>query len=118
MLDLDVRNEYWKNILCMKQYLLIFLFIPWLFACDSLTNDEVKALKCELWRDSGGELNRQIYRDLTGKSKCITTNDFGEMLTIKGSKSISLPCDPKEQESFLQEVNLICDSLLNQKISE
>ena len=118
MLDLDVRNAVWKNIRCMKQYLLIFLFMPWLFACDSLTDSEVKALKCELWRNSGGVLNRQIYRDLTGKSKCITTNDFGEMLIIKGSKSMPLPCDLKEQESFLREVNLICDSLLNQKISE
>ena len=118
MLGFDVGNAVWKNIGWMKQYLLIFLFIPWLFACDGLTDNEVKALKCELWRDSGSVLNRQIYRDLTGKSKCITTKDFGEMLAIKGSKGIAMPCDPKEQESFLQEVNSMCDSLLNKKISD
>ena len=92
--------------------------MPWLLACDSLTDKEVKALKCELWRDKGGVLNRQIYRDLTGKSKCIETNNFGEVLAKKGSKGMSIPCDPKEQESLLQEVNSICDSLLNQKISD
>ena len=102
---------------CMKQFLLLFLLIPWLCACDRLSDTEVKALKCELWRDNGGGLNRQIYRDLIGKTKCITTNNFGEMLTIKGSKGIPIQCDPKEQKSFLQEVNSICDALLNQKAS-
>ena len=102
----------------MKQYLLLFFLMPWLFACESLTDNEVKALKCELWRESGSVLNRQIYRDLTGKSECITTSDFGEMLAIKGSKRISIPCDPKQQKFFLQEVNLICDALLNLKIAD
>lgn len=86
-------------------------------ACDRLNVTEVKAIKCELWRENGGALNRQIHRDLTGKTKCITTNDFGEMLTIKGSKGIPIQCDPKEQKSFLQEVNSICDALLSQKAS-
>ena len=97
----------------MKQFLLLFLFIPWLYACDRLSDTEVKALQCELWRENGGALNRQIYRDLTGKNKCITTNDFGEILTIKGSKGIPIQCDPKEQKLFLQEVNSICDALLS-----
>ena len=95
----------------MKQFLLLFLFIPWLYACDRLSDTEVKALKCEFWRENGGALNRQIYKDITGKNKCITTNDFGEILTIKGSKGIPIQCDPKEQNSLLQEVNSICDTL-------
>lgn len=102
----------------MKKMLLLFLLIPWLSACDRLSDTEIKSLKCELWRDNGSVLDRQIYRDLTGKTKCITTNDFKEMLAIKGSKGISTPCDPKEQKSFLQEVNSICDALLNQTISD
>jgi len=96
----------------VKQFLLLLLLMPSLCACDRLSDTEVKALKCELWRENGGILNRQIYRDLTGKNKCITTNDFGEMLAIKGSKGVPVQCNPKEQKSFLQEVNLICDVLL------
>ena len=99
----------------MKKDLLPFLLIPWLFGCDRLSDDEVKALKCELWRDHGGTLNQQIYRDITGKDECITTNDFGEILSNKSRKGIFAPCNPNEQKTFLQEVNSICDALLNQK---
>lgn len=102
----------------MKHRLLPFLFIPLLFACNRLSDTEIKALKCELWRDNGGILNRQIYSELTGKIKCITTNDFGEILAIKGSKRISIPCDPSEQKFFIEEVNSICDTLLNPKVSD
>ena len=113
ILVFGVKHENRRHSSGMKQSLLLFLLIPWLCACDRLSDTEVKALRCELWRENGGVLNRQIYRDLTGKNKCITTNNFGEMLSIKGSKGISIPCDPKEHKSFLQEVNSICDALLS-----
>ena len=113
------RCQIWKpgHSSGMKQFLLLSLLLPWLCACDRLSDAEVKAIKCELWRENGGALNHQIYRDLAGKTKCITTNNSGEMLTIKGSKGIPIQCDLKEQKSFLQEVNSICDALLSQKAS-
>ena len=42
----------------MKEFLLLFLLIPWLCACDRLSDTEIKALKRELWRENGGALNR------------------------------------------------------------
>ena len=109
---LEIKKRF---IVRLKQYLLPFLLLPWLFGCDRLSDNGVKALKCKLWRDRGGTLNQQIYRDLTGKDKCIVTNNFGEMLSIKARKGISIPCNPNEQKSLLHEVNSICDAFLNQK---
>ena len=115
-LGFGIRNKR-KNIIHVKNFLVLFL-LPCLYGCDRLTDNEVKALKCELWRESGGVLNQQIYRDIAKKSKCVMTNDFGESLAIKARKGISMPCDPEEQDALLLEVNSICDSLLNQKQSE
>ena len=112
-----IRNKSRKTIVHVKRSLVIFL-LPCLYGCDRLTHNEVKALKCELWREGGGVLNQQIYRDIAKKNKCVMTNDFGESLAIKGRKGISMPCDPEEQDALLLEVNSICDSLLNQNQSE
>jgi len=112
-----LRNKSRKTIVHVKRFLVLFL-LSCLYGCDRLTDNEVKALKCELWRERGGALNQQIYRDITKKNKCVITNDFGERLAIKGRKGISMPCDPKEQDALLLEVNSICDSLLNQNQSE
>ena len=65
------------------------------------------------FRESGGVLNRQIYRYITEKIKCVIKNDYRESLAIKGRKGIYMPCNPEEQDALLLEVNLICDSLLN-----
>ena len=98
----------------MKKFLTLVLSIPCLLGCDRLSGNELKALKCELWRQNGGALNKQIYKDITNKSKCVVTNDFRDILALQGRKDISMPCDPNEQDSLLQEVNSICDSLLDQ----
>ena len=97
----------------MRKCLTLVFLIPCLFGCDRLSDDEVKALKCKLWRQDGGVLNKQIYKDITNKNKCVITNDFRESLALQGRKFISIPCDPNEQESLLQEVNSICDTLLD-----
>ena len=55
-------------------------------------------------------LIRQIYRDITGKTKCITTKDFGEILAIKGNKGIPIHWNQEEQKSFLQKLNTIYDT--------
>ena len=101
-----------------KKILALVFLIPCLFGCDRLSDDEVKALKCELWRQDGGVLNKQIYKDITNKNGCVITNDYGETLALQGRKGISMPCDPNEQDSLLQELNSICDALLNQNQSE
>ena len=98
----------------MRKCLTLVFLIPFLFGCDRLSDDEVKALKCELWRQDGGVLNKKIYKDITNKNKCVITNDFRETLTLQGRKFTSMPCDPNEQDSLLQEVNSICDALLDQ----
>ena len=102
----------------MKKFLTLVLSILSLFGCDRLSGNEVKALKCELWRQKGGVLNKQIYKDITNKNGCVITNDLGETLALQGRKGISMPCDPNEQDSLLQEVNSICDALLNQNQTE
>ena len=112
-----IRNKNRSAVVRVKRFLALFLLLC-LCGCDRLTDNEFKALKCELWRESGGVLNQQIYRDITNKNKCVITNDFRESLAIKGRKGISMPCDPEEQDALLLEVNLICDSLLNQNQSE
>ena len=62
-LGFGIRNKR-KNIIHVKNFLVLFL-LPCLYGYDRLTDNEVKALKCELWRESGGVLNQQIYRDIT-----------------------------------------------------
>ena len=99
----------------MKKFLALVFLIFCLFGYDRLSDDEVKAIKCELWRQDGGVLNKQIYKDITNKNKCVITNDIRETLALQGSKGITQPCDPNEQDSLLQEVNSICDALLKAK---
>ena len=108
-----IKNKSRKAIVHLKRFLALFLLLC-LCGCDRLTDNEFKAIKCELWRESGGVLNQQIYRDIAEKNKCVITNDFRESLAIKGRKGISMPCNPEEQDALLLEVNLMCDSLLNQ----
>ena len=112
--DASVGSHGDTTLQLMRTCLTLVFLIPCLFACDRLSDDEVKALKCKLWRQDGGVLNKQIYKDITNKNKCVITNDFRESLALQGRKGISMPCDPNEQDSLLQEVNSICDSLLDQ----
>ena len=98
----------------MKKFLTLVFLIPCLLGCDRLSDNEVKALRCELWRKDGGSLNKQIYKDITGKYGCVSGVDPQRHTR----KSIGEPCDPNEQDSLLQEVNTICDALLNQNQSE
>ena len=60
----------------MKKFLILVFLIPCLLGCDRLSDNEVKALRCELWRKDGGSLNKQIYKDITGKYGCVTGNDL------------------------------------------
>ena len=76
--------------------------------CDRLSDTEVKASKCKLWRQDGGSLNKQIYKDITGKYECVAGVDPQRHV----GRGINEPCDPNEQDSLLQEVNTICDALL------
>lgn len=110
----SVGSHSHTTLQLMRKCLTLVFLIPCLFGCDRLSDDEVKALKCKLWRQDGGVLNKQIYKDITNKNKCVITNDFRESLALQGRKGISMPCDPNEQDSLLQEVNSICDTLLDQ----
>ena len=67
ILVIGVRHENRRHSSGMKELLLLFLLIPWLCACDRLSDTEVKALKRELWVENGGALNLQIHRDLQAK---------------------------------------------------
>lgn len=98
----------------MKKCLILVFLIPCLLGCDRLSDKEVKALHCELWRQDGGSLNKRIYKDITGKYGCVAGVDPQRHM----SKGIGEPCDPNEQDSLLQEVNSICDALLNQNQTE
>ena len=59
----------------MKKFLTLVFLIPCLLGCDRLSDNEVKALRCELWRKDGGSLNKQIYKDITGKYGCVAGVD-------------------------------------------
>lgn len=48
----------------MKKFLTPVFLIPFSFGCDRLSENEVKVLKCELWRQYGGSLNKRIYKDI------------------------------------------------------
>ena len=100
ILFLSARNQKRRFIVRLKQYLLPFLLSSWLFGCDHLFDNGVKAPKCKLWGDRGGTLNLQIYRDITGKDKCIITNNFGEMLSIKARKAFLLHAIPMSKNLY------------------
>ena len=92
----------------MKKFLTLVFLVPYLLGCDRLSDTEVKALKCKLWRQDGGSLNKQLYRDITNKSGCVIGVDPQHHMR----KGPGKPCDPNEQDSLLEEVNTICDALL------
>ena len=85
----------------MKKFLTPVFLIPFSFGCDRLSDNEVKVLKCELWRQYGGSLNKRIYKDIANKNGCV----LGDRIERHWRRGISEPCDPNEQDSLLQEVN-------------
>ena len=84
--NIDSQYQAWKRSIYrrMKRFLLLFLFIPMTFACNRLRVAVIKGLKGKQWRNIGRVLNRQIYRYRKSKTRYVTTNAIGEMLTIKG----------------------------------
>ena len=84
----------------MKSLLALVVFLSCLSACNSLTDAEYKALRCELWRKQGSDNRTAPYSVVLGKNYRCWMRKGGYV------------CIREREQRWINELNEACDALL------